>query len=72
MLLPGGGGTEAEDLNRAAKAAKGEYERGFNPLSLEGGPGGLPRKIFQNLCIGERISSHFEAHFSIFYNLNFK
>ena len=47
-LLPGGGGAlEAEILNRAAKAARGEGEsmRGvLNPLSLRG-PGGLPRKF---------------------------
>ena len=51
MLLPGGGGggaLKAEVLNRAAKAARG-YDRGDEPPLIRGS-GGLPRKIFQNLC----------------------
>ena len=47
-----GGALKAEVLNRATKAARGEYEMGDEPpLIRGGGPGGLPRKNFQNLCI---------------------
>ena len=49
MLLPGGH-TKAEVLNRAAKAARGGMRGEMSPLSL-GGSGGLPREIFQKLCI---------------------
>ena len=46
MLLPGGGGgTESRSLEPSgeSRAARGESERGLNPLSLGGG-GASPRK----------------------------
>ena len=43
----GGGGLKVEGLNRAAQAARGEaHERGFNPLSKEGGGSGRPLPNF--------------------------
>ena len=45
MLLPGA--LKAEFLNGAAKAARGEYERGMNLLLLLGGPGGSPGNFFK-------------------------
>ena len=57
----GGGALKAKGLQRAVQVASGrECERR------------LTRIFFSNLCLCECISSHFEAHFSIFYNLNFK
>ena len=47
----GGGALEAAGLKRAAQAVNGgEYEKGWNPRSLEGGPGDLPRNFLKNLC----------------------
>ena len=47
MLLSGGGGTEAEDLNQAAKAASGvESMRGGRTHLPFGESGGLPRIFF--------------------------
>ena len=52
-----GGALKAEVLNRALEAARfrreggGEYESWHEPPLIRGGPGDLPRKIFQNLCI---------------------
>ena len=54
-----GGVTGCRSFEPSA-ASGGEYDRG-------GGGGGLT----PSLCLWECISSDFEAHFSIFYNLNF-
>ena len=74
MLLPGGGGggTESRSLEPSGenRAARGESERGLNPLSLGGG-GPPPEKFVKFVYLRTHLS-HFEAHFSIFYNLNFK
>ena len=44
-----------EGLNRAAQAARGEeHERGFNPLSKEGGGGGVrgtSPNFFLKICL---------------------
>ena len=54
------------------RVLEGVQRGGFNtPLSLEG-VGGPPPDFFNNLCLWECILSHFEAHFAIFYILNFK
>ena len=49
MLLPGRGrgALKVEVLNRAAKAAMGEYERGDEPLSLGGSMGPPPDFVFK-------------------------
>ena len=57
----GGGGSRSFELIGAS------HEWG---KSLRVGVGPPPEN--ENLCLLECISSHFEAHFSIFYNLNFK
>ena len=65
MFTEGGGGGEslkAEGLTRAMQAASG------GGGSMRGGGGEI---YFQN-CLCKCTSSHFEAQFSIFYNLNFK
>ena len=41
-----GGALEAEGLNRAAKATRGESMRGGGTLLLLGGSGGPPPEIF--------------------------
>ena len=56
MLLPGGGGggggaLKAEFLNEAAKAARGEYERGMNLLLLLGGSGGSPEFFSKSMYL---------------------
>ena len=49
MLLPGvgGGALKAEVLNRAAKAARGEYEREDEPPLIRGVPGASPGNFFK-------------------------
>ena len=66
-LFTGGGGHFKPKAwtERRKPWAEVEYDRGA-------GSGDLPRIFFLNQCLWEYISNHFEALFSIFYNLNFK
>ena len=66
MLLPGA--LEAEVLNRAAKAARGEGESmrgGLNPLSL-GGPGGASAGKFCKIYVSENA---FQAILKPFFHI---
>ena len=60
----GGGGGGAESRCFELIGASHEWEK-----SMNAGVGPPPEKN-ENICLLEFISSHFEAHFSIFYNLN--
>ena len=59
---------------RGAESRRTDWRKPRGGKSMRGGGGlDLPRKKMKiYVSVRECISSHFEAYFSIFYNLNFK
>ena len=74
MLLPGGAlkaGLESSGESREGGGGGESMRGGLNPPLIRGAGGPPPENFVKSMYL-RCISSHFEAHFSIFYSLNFK